>query len=277
MNYEELEPYVVTGKPFTAAAVNVAAKAGEWVKSQLGQRHEIRIKSNPHDLVTEVDQGAERLIRKLLKTYFPTHTIFGEEEVGSDDPESRIRAIAGEEYVWIVDPIDGTSNFIQGFPFYSVSIALAHRGEVIVGVVYDPSRDELFVAEKGKGAYVHGQKMSVSQDASLKTSLLATGFPPDRERAHPMVLRQLQELLPKVRNIRTLGSAALMLAYVAAGRLSGFWEPSLKAWDVAAGVLLVQEAGGRVSAMDGGAYDLQVSDIVATNGRIHDELLDALK
>lgn len=277
MNIEGQERYIVSGKPFTAAAVNVAAKAGEWINSRLGRQFDIQVKSNPHDLVTEVDQGAERLIRKLLKTYFPNHIIFGEEEAGAEDPESRVKEIAKEEYVWIVDPIDGTSNFIQGFPFYSVSIALAHRGELIVGVVYDPSRDELFVAEKGKGAYVHGQKMRVSQEDHLTSSLLATGFPPDRERAQPMVLRQMNELLPKVRNIRTLGSAALMLAYVAAGRLSGFWEPALKAWDVAAGALLVQEAGGKVSGMDGGEYGLHVTDIAATNGRIHDELLQYLK
>ncbi len=146
--------------------------------------------------------------------------------------------MSDEEYLWIVDPIDGTTNFVHGFPFYSVSIALAHKGEVIVGVVYDPSRDELFVAEKGKGAYMHGKKTEVSlKMRRYSRSLIATGFPADRDGALPINLKGVQALSPKVRNIRVAGSAALHLAYVAAGRLSGFWEIGLNAWDIAAGAL----------------------------------------
>jgi myo-inositol-1(or 4)-monophosphatase len=277
-NYER-ETYTVTGKSFTAVAVNMASKAGEWMKSKLGQASEVLVKTTPHDLVTEVDKGAELLIRKLIHTYFPTHAILGEEgvEPGAEASRKALENMKDEEYVWIVDPIDGTTNFIHGLPFYSVSIALAHRGEVIVGVVYDPSRDELFVAEKGKGAYVRGKRMSVSGEERLEDSLVATGFPTDRELVLPEALRQITAVAPQVRNIRSFGSAALHLAYVAAGRLSGFWEANLNAWDIAAGMLLIQEAGGRVTHIDGQPYGLHVRDVLATNGHIHDALIEAVK
>lgn len=279
MNPYESEMYTVGGKSFTAVAVNVASKAGEFVKSKLGQTYEWGKKSSPHDLVTEVDKGTEALIRKLIRTYFPTHAVLGEEgvEAGAEAAKRAMEDIKNEEYVWIVDPIDGTTNFVHGLPLFSISIALAHRGEVIVGVVYDPSRDELFVAEKGKGAYVHGQKMSVSQEKALEDSVLSTGVPSEREEALPVILRQVHGLTSKARDIRVLGSAALQLAYVAAGRLGGYWQPGLNAWDIAAGLLLVQEAGGRVTDPLGGPYHLEVRDIVATNGHIHDELMAALR
>lgn len=279
MSNQGRETYTVSGKSFTAVAVNMASKAGEWMKTRLGQATDIQIKTTPHDLVTEVDKGTELLIRKLIRTYFPTHAILGEEGVEPTGEAYRqaLEEVENEEYVWIIDPIDGTTNFIHSFPFYSVSIALAHRGEVIVGVVYDPSRDELFVAEKGKGAYVHGKRMNVSGEERLEDSLIATGFPIDRDRVLPEALRQITAVAPQVRNIRSGGSAALHLAYVAAGRLSGFWEANLKAWDVAAGMLLVREAGGVVTEMDGGPYDLHVRDVAATNGGIHNALVEALK
>jgi len=275
MNHNEQEAYTVSGKSFTAAAVSIASKAGEYVKSQLGQSFEWKLKSNPHDLVTEVDKGAEALIRKLIRTYFPAHHVLGEEgvEAGEAGLKQAFEEIKDKEYVWIVDPIDGTSNFVHGLPLFTISIALTHRGEVIVGVVYDPARDELFVAEKGKGAYVHGRKMSVSNDATLNDSLLATGFAPEREQSLPGILDNLSRIVPKVRNVRVLGSAALQLAYVAAGRFSGCWHVRLNAWDVAAGVLLVQEAGGRVTDIEGNTYELEARSVVATNGRIHDELM----
>ncbi|WP_309119019.1 inositol monophosphatase family protein [Paenibacillus sp.] len=279
MNNYERETYTVTGKSFTAVAVNMASKAGEYMKSKLGQSLNVQVKTSMHDLVTEVDKGTEILIRKIIRTYFPTHAILGEEgvEPGAEASRLALEAMKDEEYVWIVDPIDGTTNFVHGLPFFSVSIALAHRGEVIVGVVYDPSRDELFVAEKGKGAYVHGKRMSVSPEERLEDSLVATGFPTDRERVLPLALKQIEAVAPKVRNIRSAGSAALHLAYVAAGRLSGFWEANLNAWDIAAGMLLVHEAGGRVTDMRGEPYGLHVRDVAATNGRIHEELIEILK
>jgi len=279
MSNHERETYTVTGKSFTAVAVNMAAKAGEYMKSKLGQATDVRVKTSPHDLVTEVDKGTETLIRKIIQTYFPTHDILGEEgvEPGAEASMLALEAVKDREYVWIIDPIDGTTNFIHGLPFYSVSIALAHRGEVIVGVVYDPSRDELFVAEKGKGAYVHGRRIQVSPEDQLESSLVATGFPTDREYMLPLALKQIESVAPRVRNIRAGGSAALHLAYVAAGRLTGFWEANLNAWDIAAGMLLVQEAGGTVTGMNGEPYGLHVRDVAATNGRIHEALIAAIR
>jgi myo-inositol-1(or 4)-monophosphatase len=278
MTNELKEPFTVGSKNFTAVAINTAAKAGEWIKSKLGDFSKVDYKYTPHDLVTEVDKGAETMIRNLILTHFPHHSILGEEgvEPGPAASEKAVAELKDEEYLWIVDPLDGTTNFVHGFPFYAVSIALAHRGEVIVGVVYDPSRDELFVAEKGKGAYVHGKPMRVSKENTLADSLIATGFPADRAGALPANLAGVNALAPKVRNLRIAGSAALHLAYVAAGRLSGFWEIGLNAWDIAAGALLVQESGGQVSDTEGKPYSLTVRHVIASNGAIHKELRQTL-
>ncbi|RIX60463.1 inositol monophosphatase [Paenibacillus nanensis] len=270
---------IVGGKSFTAVAINCAAKAGEWAMTKLGNYTSLELKYSAHDLVTEVDKGSERLIRKLVATHFPDHSFLGEEGV-EPGPEASAKALEearDSEYLWIVDPIDGTTNFVHGFPFFCVSIALAYRGEVIVGVVYDPARDELFVAEKGKGAYVHGKRMSVSSEQTLRESLVATGFPADHRYALPLNIKGIGEIAPRVRNLRTAGSAALHMAYVAAGRLSGFWEIGLNSWDLAAGALLIQESGGLVTDTKGGSYSLDVRNVVATNGHMHTELLDALE
>ncbi|HUC92279.1 MAG TPA: inositol monophosphatase family protein [Paenibacillus sp.] len=273
-----IEP-IVGRKSFAAVAINSASKAGEWIKTKLGGFTSLNIKSSPGDLVTEVDKGAETMIRNLIMTHFPDHSFLGEEgvEPGPEASSAALRDVMDAEYLWIVDPIDGTTNFVHGFPFFCVSIALACKGEVILGVVYDPSRDELFIAEKGKGAYVHGKRMRVSPDAVLRESLVATGFPPYGGAALPLNMRQLLAVVPKVRNVRSNGSAALHLAYVAAGRLSAFWEVGLNAWDMAAGYLLIQESGGRVTDMKGEPYHLGVRNVVATNGHIHDELLQVLQ
>jgi myo-inositol-1(or 4)-monophosphatase len=270
---------VIGGKSFTAVAVNCAAKAGEWIKSKMGSITQLDTKYSMHDLVTEVDKGAERMIRNLIGTHFPSHSFLGEEgvEPGPEAAAKALQEMSESEYLWIVDPIDGTTNYVHGFPFYSVSIALAHQGKVIVGVVYDPSKDELFVAERGKGAYVHGRRMQVAQENALNKSLLATGFPADQHIALPANMKGIQALAPKVRNLRVAGSAALHLAYVAAGRLSGFWEYNLSAWDIAAGSLLVEEAGGRLSDISGQPYHLGVRNVVATNGPVHDELIEELR
>ena len=278
LNQTNQEPYVVSSKSFTAVAINCAAKAGEWIKSKLGSYEKLDIKTSSHDLVTEVDKGAEKLIRRLIMTHFPDHAFLGEEStgIGAEAAASALNNVQQSDYLWIVDPIDGTTNFVHGLPLYSVSIALAHKGEVIVGVIYDPARDELFVAEKGKGAYVHGVRMKVSKDEQLESSLIATGFPTDQTVLLPLNLAGIQAVAPRVRNIRTLGSAALSLAYVATGRLSGFWELNLNAWDLAAGVLLIQESGGKVTDTAGNPYHLGVRHVLASNGHIHDELQQVL-
>lgn len=279
MGTEEKTPYVVSSKSYTAVAVNAAAKAGEWIQSRLGQVKSLTIKSSMHDVVTEVDKGAEVMIKKLIMTHFPDHEILGEESVapGATAAKQAIEKMQSAEYLWIIDPVDGTTNFVHGFPYFSVSIALAHHGEVIVGVVYDPMRDELFVAEKGKGAYVHGHVMKVSEEEQLSGSLLATGFPTEREHALPVNLRGMVAVAPHVRNIRNGGSAALHMAYVAAGRLDGFWELNLNAWDLAAGSLLIAESGGELTDLHGQPYHLGVRDVFCSNGIIHDQLLQVLK
>lgn len=269
---QKKEPYVVGRKSFTAVAVNTASKAGEWIKSKVGGFRNLQTKRSPADLVTEVDKGAEQMIRSLIATHFPEHAFLGEESAAGG---LTVEEAKEAEYVWIVDPVDGTTNFVHGFPFFSVSIALAHKGEIMVGVVYDPSRDEMFVAEKGKGAYLHGKRMHVSKEEGLSSSLLATGLPAGQDDAFRNldVVRNVQ---PKVRSIRMGGSAAIHLAYVAAGRLSGYWEYGLNVWDLAAGALLVTESGGRISGADGEPLSLSTRNIVATNGLIHGELLQEL-
>ena len=275
---EQSNSFVVGGKSFMAVAINCAAKAGEWIASRLGNHAKLEQKLSSQDLVTEVDKGTERLIRKLVHTHFPHHSFLGEEgvEPGPEASSQALADVAQEEYLWIVDPIDGTTNFVHGFPYFSVSIALAHKGEVILGVIYDPMKDELFIAEKGKGAYVHGKLMKVSGESKLQDSLIATGFPADPQYALPLNMKGLNHLVPKVRNVRVAGSAALHLAYVAAGRLSGFWEIGLNSWDLAAGVLMVKESGGIVTDTEGQPYKLGVRNVIASNGAIHDEFVQEL-
>jgi len=277
VNDEHNRP-AIGGKSFTVVAINCAAKAGEWIKTKLGNYTNLSLKYSPTDLVTEVDKGSEKMIRNLVLTHFPHHSFLGEEgvEPGPEASAKALNSVRDAEYLWVVDPIDGTTNFVHGFPFFSVSIALAYRGEVIVGVVYDPMRDELFVAEKGKGAYVHGKPMRIAGESTLGESLLATGFPADQQYALPLNMKGLQALVPQVRNIRSGGSAALHMAYVACGRLTGFWEIGLNSWDLAAGSLLVSESGGRVTDNKGNPYDLGVRNVIATNGAIHDQLIDEL-
>jgi myo-inositol-1(or 4)-monophosphatase len=275
---EENTSFTVGSKSFTAVAINTASKAGEWIQSKLGDFNSLHTKYSSHDLVTEVDKGAEMMIRNLIQTHFPDHSILGEEGVAPGPAASAqaLNDVSGAEYLWIVDPLDGTTNFVHGFPFFSVSIALAYKGEVIVGVVYNPIHNELFVAEKGKGAYVRGKRMNVSAETKLSDSLIATGLPADRDGALPVNLRGLNALCPKVRNIRVAGSAALHMAYVAAGRLSGFWEIGLNSWDMAAGVLLIKESGGVVTDTQGNPYTLNVRNVLASNGFIHEEFQEEL-
>ncbi|WP_017812668.1 MULTISPECIES: inositol monophosphatase family protein [Paenibacillus] len=276
MEDNQKQPYVVSSKSRVAVAINAASKTGEWIKTKLGSYKQLDTKTSSQDLVTEVDKGAEQMIRKLVLTYCPEDEFLGEESAGIG-AEASIQAtenVLDAEYVWIVDPIDGTTNFVHGFPYYCVSIAVAHKGEVIVGVVYDPTHDELFVAEKGKGAYVHGNLMKVAGEKTLAESLVATGFPANAGLERNT--RALVEMVPKVRSIRNGGSAALHLAYVAAGRLNAYWEVGLNAWDLAAGALLVQEAGGRIGDISGEEYKLTVRNVAATNGHIHEELIREL-
>lgn len=263
-------------------AVAAARDAGRLIRENVNRMKKVSLKTSETDLVTEIDQHAEEIVREYLERAFPDHTILGEEgvEPGTEAADRALKEAYDAAQLWIVDPIDGTTNFVHSFPFFCVSIALAQRGELKLGVIYDPIMDEWFIAEKGKGATLNGERLSVSKEARLAESLVASGFPRGEDGeprdSHAVNAKALFALLPRVRNIRTAGSAALNLAYVAAGRLSAFWEYALSVWDIAAGVLMIEEAGGRVSDTLGRPYDLGVRHIVGTNGLIHDALIDTL-
>lgn len=264
---------------FADVAESAAREAGRLIRERIGRATSIGEKTSNMDLVTEVDKESEAIIRTELLAAFPEHKILGEEGVapGSQASTEALSKAVSAEYLWIVDPIDGTTNFVHGYPGCTVSIALAHRGEVIVGVIYDPLRDEMFSARRNEGAYLNGERIAVSKEDSLNVSLLATGFPVDREWARNVNVRGLNALILHCRNIRAAGSAALHMAYVACGRLTGFWEIDLNAWDLAAGSLLVQEAGGRVTNTEGDDYTLEVRHVLATNGRIQKDVIRVLR
>jgi myo-inositol-1(or 4)-monophosphatase len=223
------------------------------------------------DIVTEADRASEQLIREKLKAAFPTHGVYGEEGT-RDQMES--------EYRWYVDPLDGTTNFAHGFPAFCVVLGLEHRpaglaadadGEIIAGVVYDPLRNEMFSAERGKGAFLNGRAIHVSKTKTLQESLTATGFPSRKRHASPNI-HLYQQITLRSHGVRRAGSAALDLAYVACGRLDGFWEFNLNPWDTSAGVLLVTEAGGTITHFDGGKFTLDSREVLATNGLILPEI-----
>ena len=219
------------------------------------------------DLVTEVDRDSERLIVAHLLSHFPDHMILAEE---GEYPRT------GSSCRWIIDPVDGTTNYAHGFPWFCVSIALESAGELLAGVIYNPMNDELFTATKGGGAYLNGRRLSVSARSPLRDTLLGTGFPYDCATDPANNFANFIAFQKAARGIRRAGAAALDLAYVAAGRLDGFWELKLKPWDVAAGVLMIREAGGMVSTFDGSAYDVSSHHIVASNGLIHGEMVAML-
>lgn len=256
-------------KDYLHTAIRAAKAAGVIQQQNRGAETDLGIttKSSDTDLVTRVDKECETRIREILLHAYPDHVVLGEEEGQSDGEYS---------HRWIVDPIDGTLNYAHGFPFYCVSIGLEIDGTLQVGVVLDPSRDELFTATRGGGAYLNGAPISVTDESTLRSAMLATGFAYTSDTIHDNVAI-FGRMLTKCRSIRRPGAAALDLCYVAAGRLDGFWELKLNAWDVAAGVLLIQEAGGVVTGGTGEPYRLHEKVLVASNGRIHDSLLKALE
>ena len=226
------------------------------------------IKSNSLDLVTQADKESEAAIIKLIRRAFPDHSILAEESGASANTS---------EHRWIIDPLDGTTNFAHGFPAFCVSIAYEHRGRVQFGLVFDALHKDMFTARRGKGAKLNGQSMRVSKAKTLATSLVATGFPYDRRERRRFYLCFWEDMMTRVEGVRRAGSAALDLASVASGRLDGFWEFGLKAWDVAAGALLVKEAGGTITNMDGTPLDLAGTQMLATNGKLHREMEQVLR
>jgi len=247
---------------YLAAAIEIAQEAGKTLIEELSRPPEIRYKGDEVDLVTQADRLSEQLIVSRLTHYFPDHAIVAEEGTGRDN---------ASDFRWHVDPLDGTTNFAHGYPCFSVSIGLEHCGDLLVAVVFNPFYDELFAAARGEGATLNGKKISVSSVWSVATSLLCTGFP-QRNRKSSKNLYFYGEFTQRSHGVRRDGSAALDLACVAAGRFDGFWEFGLNKWDTAAGVLLVEEAGGKVTDFDGQPYQLGGPVILATNALIHEEM-----
>jgi myo-inositol-1(or 4)-monophosphatase len=245
---------------FLDAAMEIAREAGTVLLDHRGVRFELK---GEHDLVTAADRASEKLVVKRLHELFPDHGIVAEEGGGAE---------MNSEYRWFVDPLDGTTNFAHGFPMWNVTLALAHRGRVIAGVVFDPIRDEMFSAQRGGGAFLNGQQIHVSNAKILEDSLVATGFP-SRRRHQNVNVHFYYQLAMITHGVRRAGSAALDLAYTACGRLDAFWEFGLNPWDMAAGTLLVEEAGGSVSGMQGEPLDLHGPYLLADNGLIHAETL----
>ena len=247
---------------FLRTAVDIAREAGALLTQLFEYPQEISYKRKS-DLVTEADRRSEALIVKRLHTFFPEHAVVGEEGGGQK---------TDSDYCWYVDPLDGTTNFAHGFPVFCVTLGLAYRGEIITGVVYDPIHDELFTAERGLGAYLNNKSIHVSKTAGLTESLLATGFPPFASN-HDLNIEFYLRFTMLSHGIRRAGSAALDLCSVAAGRFEGFWELKLNPWDKAAGSLLVTEAGGRVTDLEGRPFNLLGDEVFASNGLVHDEMV----
>jgi myo-inositol-1(or 4)-monophosphatase len=249
-------------------AVDTARAAGQLLHAELRGSRRIAYKGTPTNLVTEMDARAEALILERIGDAFPDDAVLAEEG-GARSGRSGRR--------WIVDPLDGTTNYAHGLPIFAVSLALESDGGIALGVVYDPNLDELFVAERGRGAWLGGTRLTVSATALLDESLLATGFPYNVRETPDNNLAEYAAFTLRARGVRRMGSAVIYLAYVAAGRLDGYWELRLGPWDLAAGSLLVEEAGGRITDVRGGPMDLAAPSVVASNGRIHDAMLGVLK
>jgi myo-inositol-1(or 4)-monophosphatase len=247
---------------FVPSMSEIAREAGKLLMDYFQQRVKIEYKGDA-DLVTEADRNSEKLILSRIRAQWPAHEVIGEEGA---------RIETGGDYRWYVDPLDGTTNFAHGFPVFCVSLGLTFQGKRVAAVVYDPTRDELFAAERGKGAVLNGQAIAVSKIAKLAQSLVGTGFPSHKRHKNPNIYFYHQLTL-RSHGVRRAGSAALDLASVASGRLEGFWEFNLNAWDTAAGILIVEEAGGAVTGVNGQALEVTDRDVVATNGMIHSELL----
>ena len=251
-----------------STAIEAAKEAGKFLKYSVGRVKNVEVKQGEErNLVSEIDKGAEEKIISIIKRKYPNHAILAEES-GANDSRS--------DYKWVIDPLDGTTNFLHGLPIFSVTIGIEFKGEIIAGVTYDPNLDELFTAEKGSGAYLNGRRLKVTTTSRLIDSLLVTGFPYDIAQNPENAIGHFVNFVVEGQGLRRLGSAAIDLAYVAAGRFDGFWEVTLNPWDMAAGVLLVREAGGRVTDFIGGESSIYKKQVLATNGAIHEAMLQVL-
>lgn len=255
--------------PLINIAVEATRAATVIINRAMKRMDTIKIaEKRPNDFVTEVDQRVEQEIISVIKKAYPTHAILGEE---SGDTE-------GDDYQWIIDPIDGTRNFIHGFPHFAISIAVAQKGRIEHGVIYDPLRQELFTATRGKGAFLNQTRIRVAERKQLSEALLGTGFAyRHTDKESPLPKQLLEAIFPETGEVRRAGAATLDLAYVACGRLDGFWEMGLKIWDIAAGALLVKEAGGIVCDLDGSDNYLKSGNVVCANPVLLKQLLKAIR
>ncbi len=248
-------------------AIKAAGEGAQVLRARFGRICSIRTKA-ADEIVTEADTESEKKILAVIRSEFPAHAVLSEE----------YGAIAGDsEYKWIIDPLDGTLNFAHGVPIFSISIALTAGDAILLGIVLNPVDGELFCAVAGQGAQLNGETIRVSSAPETATSMLVTGFPYDMEQNFETLISRYASCLKAARGLRRLGSAALDLSYVACGRFDGFWEQNLKAWDSAAGALLVAEAGGKVTTFSDGLYTVNGKEILATNGLIHEEMLGLLE
>jgi myo-inositol-1(or 4)-monophosphatase len=252
-------------------AIGVAREAGGLLLDRLGRALQVSNKG-AIDLVTEADLASEKLIIERIRSHYPRHAILAEESGDSETSSSNSDA----EWKWIIDPLDGTTNYAHGYPCFCVSIGIERQGKLEIGVVYDPMRNEMFAAERGQGATLNERPMRVSAVEELNRAMLCTGFPYDvRER--PDFARDFSNFTMQAQAVRRDGSAALDLAYVACGRFDGFWEDGLNPWDIAAGVVLIEEAGGTVSDFQGGALDIYSPRVLASNGLVHQSMMEVIR
>jgi len=250
---------------FLSTAIEAVTAAGRIQMEFLDSGFKIT-KKGAIDLVTEADVAVEKMFRALIAERFPDHTILAE-EFGQDQDTK------GATHCWVFDPIDGTNNYAHGLPIFCSSLALEIDGKGMIGAIYDPTREELFVAERGGGAFLNGAPIHVSDASTLLESMLVTGFPYDVHKRIPEIVGLFGEFVGTARAVRRLGSAALDLCYVAAGRMDGFWEQYLKPWDIAGAAIIVEEAGGKVTDFSGGPFSSRRHQVLATNGQIHDAML----
>jgi myo-inositol-1(or 4)-monophosphatase len=252
-----------------ATAVQAVTRAGAM---QLAGIDNLRVeKKGAIDLVTQIDRDVEQMFRALVAERFPDHAVLAEEfEIGGDRQREA-------EYTWVFDPVDGTTNYAHGLPIFCCACSLEQRGQPIVSAIYDPSRRELFTAERGRGAWLNGAPMRVSGADAVIDALLVTGFPYSVQTDGGYLLALFGDFIRQARAVRRLGSAAIDMAYVAAGRFDGFWEVKLNPWDVSAGALMVEEAGGQVTGLTGTPFDSRNGEVVASNGRIHAAMVEIIR
>ncbi len=247
--------------------INISREAGEIIREGFGKNFLVETKGSLTNLVTEIDKLSEKTIIEFIRKKYPAHSILAEESGGQE---------FSSEYKWVIDPLDGTTNFAHGLPIFSVSIGVQKNDEILCGVVYDVMRDALYSSEKGSGSFCNGRKLSVSSNDDIRKSVVVTGFPYNIAENPDNAFERFISFLKETRAVRRLGSAAIDMCYVAEGVFDGFWEVSLNPWDMAAGVLIVNEAGGKVTDFSGNKIDIYRKQLLASNGKVHSKMIKIL-